>query len=248
MTAAPQLLVVEDQAAMRLLLNRALRAAGYGVIETGDGLEALDLIARVRPALVVLDVGLPNLSGFEVVQRLRAAGAAMPVLMLTCYGDVESRLRGLGAGADDYLAKPFDLRELLARVQALLRRAAPARAAAVRLLRFGNVTVNLEARSAGCEGVALALTRTEYLILQCLAEKGGQPVSREELLRTVWGYDAETNTRTVETHVWRLRKKIGDAGDEPRWIVNRSGLGYVLVSDPEPASHEVPSGGPSTAA
>lgn len=236
MTAAPQLLVVEDQADMRLLLKRALRAVGYDVIEAGDGPEALELIARMRPALMVLDVGLPTFSGFEVVQRMRAAGAEIPVLMLTCYGDVESRLRGLNAGADDYLAKPCDFRELVARVQALLRRAAPVQGTTERLLRFGSVTVNLTARSAECEGVALALTRTEYLMLQCLAEKGGQPVSREELLRTVWGYGAETNTRTVETHVWRLRKKIGDSGDEPHWIVNRSGLGYVLVSDPEPGS------------
>lgn len=217
---------------MRLLLKRALGAGGYAVIEASDGIEALELIARVRPDLVVLDVGLPGLSGFEVVKRMRAEGASMPVLMLTCYADMENRLRGFGAGADDYLTKPYDVRELIVRVQALLRRTGPARHAATRLLRFGNVTVNLESKSAECGGAALALTRTEYLILQCLAEKSGQAVSREEILRTVWGYDAETNTRTVETHVWRLRKKIGDDGNAPHWIVNRPGLGYVLVNDP----------------
>ncbi len=223
-------LVIEDNASIRLLLRRALESAGFGVIEAVDGQAGLDLVAAERPAVVVLDVGLPVIDGIGVVTRLREGGNRVPVLMLTSYADVEDRLRGLAAGADDYLGKPFDHREVTARVRALLRREVPATAVAAEF-RVGSTTVNLADRTACGQRGFVALTKTEFAILECLVRRGSRPLSREDLLRAVWGYENATMTRTAETHIWRLRKKLGDNGDGPTGIFNRSGLGYVLVAE-----------------
>jgi len=227
-----KLLIVDDDTNLRWLLGRTLRMAGYDrIIEAGDGPSALTLMARERPALMLLDITMPGISGFELVAQMRAEGRRELVLILTDRDDVESRIRGLEAGADDYLSKGFDRRELLARVQALLRRVRPEDRP--RILRLGATMVDLGARTAERNGVPLMLTKSEFAMLDCLAGAAGQPVAREALLQAVWGYDAATNTRTLETHIWRLRKKICEPGAAPRWLVNRSGLGYVLFGETE---------------
>ncbi len=233
MAEKQKLLIVEDDICTRLLLRQSLSAAGFEVVEAGDGLVGLRLVAEEEPAAVVLDVRLPGISGLDLVARLRADGNAVPVLLLTSYTDVAQRVEGLRAGADDYLCKPFDHREVTARVRALLRRAgrAPTERPDRRELCLGEVRINLTDKTATRNDEPLALTRTEYAVLDFLLQSKGRPVSREELLRAVWGYDGTVLTRTVETHIWRLRKKIGDMGDEPQRIVNHSGLGYVLRVD-----------------
>jgi DNA-binding response OmpR family regulator len=236
MEAHPTILIVDDEPLLRLLVRQVLRGGAYEVIAACSGAEALPQAVEHRPALVLMDVGMPGRSGFETVERMRQDGMTMPVLMLSCYSEVEQLVRGLQAGADDYLVKPFDARELLARVQALLRRAGvqarmarPHREA--RIIRLGRAVIDLEAKRAELNGVVLPVTKTEFAILECLLSAQGRPVPREQLLRAVWGYEADTNTRTVETHVWRLRKKFGDTGDTPGKIQTRSGIGYVLSAE-----------------
>ncbi|HYD83630.1 MAG TPA: response regulator transcription factor, partial [Opitutus sp.] len=190
------------------------------------------------PDLVVLDVDMPVLTGLEVCQELRRLHFESPILMLTVRSQVDDKVAGLNAGADDYLSKPFEGRELIARVQALLRRWK--REEQTRLtLEFGAVKVDLEKKTATRNGEPLSLTKTEYALLELLAKHPDQPVSRETMLDIAWGYARFPNTRTVDTHIWRLRKKIGDDGDEPRWIRRVHGQGYCLVTDP-PASPAAP--------
>ena len=240
MQVPPAILIVDDEPLPRMLMRQTLLSGGFLVIEATNGTQALDLVMTHRPALVVMDVGMPGLSGIQTVEQMRQDGLMMPVLMLTCYGDVEHRVQGLGAGADDYFVKPFDARELVARVRALLRRAQvqaailpPKREA--RVIQLGQAVIDLGAKRAEMNGALLALTKTEFAILECLASAQGRPVTREQLLRAVWGYDADTNTRTVETHVWRLRKKIGDTGDTAGTVQSRSGIGYSLSAEAFPA-------------
>lgn len=201
---------------------------GYRVIATQTGEEGLNLALSQKPDIVILDVGLPGLSGIEVCRELRRLSYAAPILMLTARHLVEDRVTGLNAGADDYLPKPFALQEFLARIQALLRRgerAQPAR----RVLEFGDVRIDLEKRTATRAGQPLALTRTEFSLLELLGSKAGAVVSRETMLDVVWGYARFPTTRTIDTHVWRLRKKIGDDAEHPNWLRHLHGLGYCLV-------------------
>jgi DNA-binding response OmpR family regulator len=154
-----------------------------------------------------------------------------PVLVLTGFNDLDRRVRGLGAGADDYLGKPFSNRELVARVGALLRRSQPG-AGAKRLV-LGETTVDLTARTAmNRSGGKVALTKKEFAILELLARSEGKPVGRDAILDAVWGYSGTAHTRTLDTHIWRLRRKLGDNGDDPRWIVGVPGVGYALRRDP----------------
>lgn len=227
--AGAKLLLAEDHQILRAATAELLRGAGYRVLEAADGVEALTLWEREDPALILLDLDMPRLNGWQTIEKLKLRGCRCPVLMLTGLGDVEDRVKGLGAGADDYLAKPCDIRELIARVQALLRRAQP-EAVEPRQLHFGGIIVDLAGLTAtGPEG-AVALTRTEYAILGLLARHPGRAVSRETILDAVWGYTNRPNTRTVETHLWRLRKKLGDRADESRWIQTGPG-GYRLECD-----------------
>ena len=150
--------------------------------------------------------------------------------MLSSQGEVDRRLKGLGLGADDFMPKPFDLRELVARVEALLRREKTSGAAPRRLCR-GDVVIDLAAREARRAGLPLKLTVTEFAMLDLLARSIGRPVTREQMLDAVWGYTMLPRTRTVETHIWRLRKKLGDGGGEAGWIRNRAGMGYTLTAE-----------------
>jgi DNA-binding response OmpR family regulator len=225
-----KLLVVDDEATVRMTFAEALRGAGYRVIEAADGVEALEKIAGESPDLVVLDIDMPKLDGREVLRRMRDAGHLMPVLMLTVFNSLDDRVRGLGLGADDYLGKPCHERELVARAGALLRRG-PLLAARPELLAFGDTTVDLRNRVTVSNGAPVSLTKTEYAFLELLANEHGRPVSREKILDAVWGYARDSETRTVETHVWRLRAKLGDNATEPRWIRTVTGVGYQLVCD-----------------
>jgi two-component system response regulator MprA len=230
--ASARLLLVEDSVELRASCAELLRSVGYRVLEAADGVEAMELWEREDPALILLDVNMPRMNGWQTLEKLRLRGCRRPVLMLTGLTDINDRVKGLAAGADDYLGKPCDFRELLARVQALLRRSQPA-ASGLTQLTFGDLRVDLEARSAVSGRGPLALTRTEFAILDVLARNHGRPVARDTILDAVWGYTNRPNTRTVETHVWRLRQKLGDRGDDPHWIRTVPGAGYQLECDPE---------------
>ena len=223
-----RILIVEDDAGVRICVRRCLETAGYRVLEAADGQRGLELAQREKPALIILDVVMPVMGGLEVATELRRLGNTTPILMLTTRQEVPQRVSGLLAGADDYLGKPFDMRELLARVFALLRRQmTPAQKP--RRLRFESVTVDLERKTAIRNKAFLSLTPTEFALLDLLAAHLDSPVSRDLILDAVFGYTYLPTTRTVDTHVWRLRKKIGDSGDNPRWIKKVHGEGYLLT-------------------
>lgn len=223
--------MVDDEAQVRLVFNRLLSAAGYEVLECANGLEA---IARLdeKPALVVLDVEMPCMDGWKTLGELRHRGHNVPVLMLTHLDQVADRVKGLESGADDYLGKPCDLGELLARVKALLRRTGKI-AATLPRLRFGEVIVDLERKLAVHGHQPLKLTGKEYALLELFARHRGKPVSREDILSGVWQMKDTANSHTLETHLWRLRRKLGDIDRQPRWIRNLPGIGYVMDCDVE---------------
>ncbi|MDO8540676.1 MAG: response regulator transcription factor [Opitutaceae bacterium] len=232
MSTLPRILVVDDDRAFVHVVTYCLECQGYRVIEAFDGKAGIDLAIRERPALVVLDIEMPLLDGFKVCRELRRLNFDSPILMLTGKSEIECRVSGLDAGADDYLAKPCDPRELLARIRALLRKRQRAEFEAT-VLYLGSVQVDLAGKTALCEGKPLPLTRMEYALLVLLARNAGRPVSRETILDVVCGCTRFPSTRTVDTHIWRLRKKIGDDGENPRWVKSIPGQGYCLVLTPE---------------
>ncbi|HYD83985.1 MAG TPA: response regulator transcription factor, partial [Opitutus sp.] len=213
----PRILLVEDDRQLIYLVRVTLERKGYRVFEAFDGPSGLESALKERPDLLVLDIDLPGLNGLEVCEELRRLHYSAPILMLTGRAQLDEKVAGLESGADDYLAKPFEPREFLARVQALLRRHQRDEAPTP-TLDLGDVRIDLRERTATRNGQALTLTKTEFGLLELLAKTPGQPVSRETILDIVWGYARFPTTRTVDTHIWRLRKKIGDDGDEPRWI------------------------------
>jgi DNA-binding response OmpR family regulator len=240
MSPKPCILIVEDERSMGLVLETTLSRAGYRPLWVGDGETGLRSALHERPDLVILDVGLPEMDGVELCQRLRALQFEAPILMLTGRVQLRDRVEGLEAGADDYLAKPFQPEEFLARIRALLRRQRRAAARSVALV-LGDVQIDLAAHVATRAGQPLALTKTEFSLLDLLARHDGQPVTREEMLNVIWGYSRSAATRTIDTHIWRLRKKLGDTGESPRWIKLVHGRGYHLASaGKKPAAGEPP--------
>lgn len=232
MSLQPRILVVEDDRALNLTIEICLKRNGYRVMLASDGEMGFELARTELPDLIVLDVMLPRANGVEVCQRLRQIHFEAPILMLTGKIELDDRVNGLNAGADDYLAKPFEPKELLARINALLRRRQRMDARHT-VIEFGDVRVDIANKSATRGGVPLALTKTEYALLELFARNPGKPVSRENMLDVVWGYTRFPTTRTIDTHIWRLRKKLGDDGDAPRWIKPVHGQGYCLVLDGE---------------
>lgn len=223
-----RILVAEDDPAVRDSLRRSLAFNGYEVSTASDGQEALDLVRDSRPDLLLLDVNMPILDGLETCRRLRAAGDDLPVLMLTARVEVGDRVLGLDVGADDYLAKPFALEELLARIRALLRRSRPASDDATdHVLRFTDLELDLHARAARRGGRDVQLTRTEFELLAVLMQHPRRVLSRELMLDEVWGYDFPTSANSLEVYVGYLRRKT-EAGGEPRLIHTVRGVGYVL--------------------
>jgi two-component system response regulator MprA len=224
-----RVLVVDDEPAVRQALDRALRFEGYQTEMADDGPAALAAHAE-RPAdAIVLDVAMPRMDGLEVCRRLRAAGDATPVLMLTARAAINDRVAGLDAGADDYLVKPFALEELLARIRALLRRSAPSEAGQ---LRFSDLSLEPGTREVRRGDRLIELTRTEFLLLELLLRNARQVLTRELIFDRVWGYDFGANSNSLEVYIGYLRRKT-EAEGEARLIHTVRGVGYVL-REPSP--------------
>jgi DNA-binding response OmpR family regulator len=215
-------LVVEDEPAIAELIRSYLSREGFTAHVVGDGPGALAAITRDRPAVIVLDVGLPGVDGTEVCRRLRAAGDWTPVLFVTARDDEVDRVLGLELGADDYVTKPFSPRELVARVKAVLRRGAGAPGGG--RIEVGALVLDLQTRRATAGGAPVDLTTTEFDLLAHLMRRPGRVFAREELLTEVWGYPAGTPTRTVDVHVAQLRAKIGSAAR----VRTVRGVGYAV--------------------
>ena len=219
----PRVLVVEDDEDIAQVLQRSLRMEGYEVRLAADGEAALDEAATFHPDLVVLDLGLPKLDGIEVAKRLRA-GDDVPILMLTARDAVESRVEGLDTGADDYLVKPFERQELLARLRALLRRRPPRGSAS---LTVADLSLNPDTHEVSRGERSIELTQREFELLEYLMRNERIVVPRQRLLEEVWGYDPFATTNTIEVFVSNLRRKL-EADGEPRLLHTIRGAGYVL--------------------
>ena len=220
--------VVDDDKRIRRALERALKAEGYDVVMAADGLQALEIYGKAD--VMVLDVTMPNLGGIEVCQRLRAQGSQLPVLLLTARHETEDRVAGLDSGADDYLAKPFVLDELLARLRALLRRHPPTDSSLDSItLCFEDLRMDQRARQVHREDQLLDLTRTEYELLELLLEHPNQVLTRDQIYEMVWGYDSALASNSLEVYVGYLRRKT-EIGNRSRVIHTVRGVGYVLRS------------------
>ncbi|MER7501505.1 response regulator transcription factor [Nonomuraea pusilla] len=232
MTEPARLLVVDDEPALREALQSSLEFEGYKVTTADDGQAALDELAREAYDAVLLDVMMPRLDGLTACRRLRAAGNHVPVLMLTARDAVGDRVSGLDAGADDYLVKPFELDELLARVRALLRRGALSAAPAEDgVLSYADLRMDPATREVTRGGRALDLTRTEYLLMELFLSHPRQVLTRDQILSEVWGFDFEPTSNSLDVYVMYLRRKTEAAG-EPRVIHTVRGVGYVLRNSP----------------
>ena len=218
-----RVLIVEDDVDIADVLRRSLRNEGYEVRTSADGAEALDVAAGFMPDLVVLDLGLPGMDGVEVCRRLRSDGD-VPILMLTARAETEDRVTGLDSGADDYLVKPFERQELLARIRALLRRRPPRGAAS---LEVGDLTLNPDTREVRRGEREIELTNREFELLEFLMRNERLVVSRERLLEEVWGYDPTAMTNTIDVFISNLRRKLEEGG-EPRLLHTKRGAGYVV--------------------
>jgi DNA-binding response OmpR family regulator len=225
-----RLLIVEDERPMRTALADCLADAGYRVLTADNGEKGLACAVSGKPDLILLDVMMPKLDGFALCAELRRLASTVPVLILTAKGQVEDRVTGLDAGADDYLVKPFSTEELLARVRALLRRTRRTSDAQTRLV-LGAVEIDLVKQTAQRRGRPLHLTAKEFAMLRLMALAGGGAVSRERFLDAVWGYTAFPTTRTVDNHIASLRRKLEPDPDQPRWIRTVHGVGYRLDLD-----------------
>ncbi len=224
-----RILIVEDEPGLRLTLGDRLRREGYIVETAADGDDGLRRASAEPFHLLVLDVMLPGRSGFDVCRDLRQANIMTPVLMLTARGETLDKVTGLKLGADDYLTKPFDMNELLARVEALLRRAAQPAHRATPVYRFGGIEVDFQRTEVRRDGTPLVLTAKELQLLRFFIEHRGETLSRERLLNEVWGYGVTPSTRTVDVHVAWLRQKVEANPKKPSYILTMHGLGYKFV-------------------
>ena len=223
-----RILVVEDDPAILRGLADNLRFESHDVLTATDGELACSLIHERQPELIILDLMLPRLSGYEVCRRIRGEGVMTPIVMLTARAEETDRVLGLDLGADDYVTKPFSIRELMARVRAILRRTQ--RASSLRdVLEFDDVTVDFTRYEARRNGAVLEMTRKEFGVLRLLSSRAGQVVTRDELLNDVWGYAAMPTTRTVDNHVASLRAKVEASPAEPRHLLTVHGVGYKWV-------------------
>jgi len=220
---AGRILVVEDDESLGTVLVDALRRDGFEAVLERDGRNALQRALGEAFDLIVLDLMLPRMDGYEICRRLRGSDRDLPILMLTARGREEDRVRGLDMGADDYVVKPFSLKELLARVRARLRSRGPE---AAKTVLVGEAEVDLGAMKVRRDGQTLPLTKLEAGVLKLFLAHPGEVLSRSRFLDEVWGYDRHPTTRTVDMHVARIRDKIGDAGPSPRFIHTVHGVGY----------------------
>jgi DNA-binding response OmpR family regulator len=223
------ILVIEDDPAILRGLADNLKFESYGVLTATTGEAGLAAVHEHKPDAIILDLRLPGISGYEVCRKLRGQGDQTPILMLTARGEESDRVLGLDLGADDYVTKPFSIRELLARVRALLRRTQAGKPAMPDELRFGDVWVDFRRYEASRSGKPLELTRKEFGVLRYLASRPGEVVTRDELLNEVWGYESYPTTRTVDNHIACLRAKIERDPAEPEYLRTVHGVGYKFV-------------------
>jgi len=224
-----RVLVVEDDEAMAVALRDGFAYEGHEVAVARDGEEGLRLAVDNPPDLMILDVMLPKMTGLEVCKRLRGDGSELPIIMLTARGQEIDKVLGLKLGADDYVTKPFSFMELMARVEAVLRRTQRGGVSRRPVHEFGDLTVDLDRHDATKGGKPIELTPREFRLLGYFLEHRGEVVSREQLLDAVWGYDTIPFTRTVDTHIAKLRKKIEDDPSDPQHIITVHRLGYKFV-------------------
>ena len=220
----PRLLLVDDEDNLRVMLQAALRHSGFEVQSASNGREALDAVAAAPPDLIVLDVMMPDLDGFEVCRRLRAEGRRTPVVFLTARDTTEDKVRGLTLGGDDYLVKPFSLEELVARIEAVLRRTGADAASSA--LTCGDLVLDVDAHRVTRSGVEVSLSPTEFNLLRYLLANQGRVLSKAQILDHVWDYDFGGDGGVVETYIGYLRRKVDGAG--ARMIHTIRGVGYTL--------------------
>jgi len=224
-----RILVIEDEPDLLRGLELNLKAEGYGVITSTRGESAVSKALKEQPDLVLLDVMLPGMNGFDVCQELRRKGFQAPIIILTAKSEEMDRVVGLTIGADDYVTKPFGIRELLARIRVRLRRHYEAPVDGVSKLKLGNVEVDFEKHEATRGGRRIEMTGKEFEILRFLVRHRGEIVTRDKLLNQVWGYESYPTTRTVDNHILRLRQKLEEEPGNPRYILSIYGEGYKLV-------------------
>lgn len=225
-----KIFLVEDEPGLVLTLTDRLQSEGYRVDHTADGASAVERAASEPFDVILLDVMLPGANGFDIVRDLRNRGVMTPVIMLTARGQVADKVVGLKLGADDYLAKPFDMMELMARIEAQIRRAASAtQAITSQQYAFGSVAVDFRKAEVRRDGVEIEFSAREFQLLKYFIEHRGATLSRDELLNEVWGYNAMPSTRTVDVHVAWLRQKIEPNPRHPQFVLTVHGLGYKFV-------------------
>jgi DNA-binding response OmpR family regulator len=225
-----RILIIEDEPDLARGLEINLSAEGYVVLIASRGDTGVEMAIEEQPDLVLLDIMLPGMNGFDVCRELRRKGFDAPVIMLTAKGEEVDRIVGLEIGADDYVTKPFSIRELLARIRVRLRRHTPASRNEASKLRFGEVAVDFDKHEATRAGKRIELTGKESEVLRLLARHKGDIVTRERLLEEVWGYESYPTTRTVDNHILRLRQKLEDDPGNPRHILSIYGEGYKFIS------------------
>jgi two-component system alkaline phosphatase synthesis response regulator PhoP len=223
-----RILIVEDEPAMVAGLRDNFEYEGYDVISADDGVSGLERVFADDPDLVVLDVMMPRMSGLEVCKQVKARKPSLPIIMLTARGQEIDKVVGLELGADDYVTKPFSIRELMARIKAVLRRATP-QVTVPDPYRFGDVEVNVRGNEVRRAGRPVELSAKEFALLAYFISHPGETLSRDRLLDSVWGYENYPNTRTVDTHIVHLRHKLEPNPEEPRYIVTVHGAGYKFV-------------------
>ena len=223
-----RILIVEDEPAMVAGLRDNFEYEGYEVISASDGVEGLERALAEEPDLIVLDVMMPRMSGLDVCKQLKAKKPSLPIIMLTARGQEVDKVVGLELGADDYVTKPFSIRELMARVKAVLRRAAP-HAPEPEIYKFSDVEVNVRRNEVMRNGSRVELSAKEFALLAYFVAHPAETLSRDRLLDAVWGYENYPNTRTVDTHIVHLRQKLEPNPEEPRFILTVHGTGYKFV-------------------
>jgi DNA-binding response OmpR family regulator len=227
--ARKTILVVDDEPHIVMGLRDALEFEGFRVISAGKGREGLALARAESPDAIILDLMLPDVNGYAVCEELRRINALVPIVMLTARSQETDKVRGLDAGADDYVTKPFGVNELIARVRAIFRRAARGVPSAPETLTLGEVTVSFSAQTVNARGREHTLSFYEVELLRMLAERAGQPVSRDEILSKIWGLEGSSTNRTVDNFIVKLRKKIEKSPEKPQHILTVYGFGYKLA-------------------
>jgi DNA-binding response OmpR family regulator len=227
-----RVLIIEDDIAILRGLRDNLEYEDYEVLTATDGEKGYSLVKEKKPDLIILDLMLPKMSGYELCRKVREESVTTPILMLTARGEEVDRVLGLDLGADDYVTKPFSVPELLARIRAIFRRLQQVKSGVLPdSLQFGKVSIDFKRFDTRIDGKAIKLTRKEYGIMRLLASRIGEVITRDELLDEVWGYDQYPTTRTIDNHLGLLRNKLEEDPANPRYLITVHGVGYKLVID-----------------